>query len=447
MRKFFSLFLVFTLLLGCAQTLEDKSVGYVSIVLPGSSRSINDSITKYTINIKGTTIEYNKNITANPGETVTVEELAPESYLITVKGYDASDTEIVNGTKVVKVVANIVTPVQITLNYSVGGGVSIVLILPEIVDDTKSYRPTRNGIHTYSYDSNGFLTVLEDKGWNKAKEVFVNDGVKRTGSEVFQYNDVTKQYELAANSYSVISHDAQNRETSLLYKASATHAYLSENDPIAEYRIEYKADGGQVFRTYYYESDGSGGFNEVLDNVKTYNSSGKLISEEYTAISNRGREVWTWFHGYIIPADKSFVGTYEYYDHPKTFRRTKETISIGGEIVAVTEITLREPGIYVYGTTRDADGLLLAEIQYGGLFKYGNKYAQSVSTCIHRDEGILWVEKETVSTPNYDTEIVFNRRDTSTELYDSNLLGCGSVKFPYEKEEGIMKDGQFLRPW
>lgn len=134
MKKLITIFFSLVILGGCSVEPRNESYGTVTVKFPGNSRSLINSITTYTLNVKSESGTYNIDKTAEPGQSITIVELKPDSYIITVKGFDSENNEIVTGLTTVLVEAGKETPAKIQLSYSVGG-ISVEILLPEDNDE------------------------------------------------------------------------------------------------------------------------------------------------------------------------------------------------------------------------------------------------------------------------------------------------------------------------
>lgn len=294
--------------------------------------------------------------------------------------------------------------------------------------DNNSYRLTRDGSTVYTYDENGFVITVEILRWGKRKEVFQVSNGRRIGSETFYYDDVDKVFETLPSRYSSINHDASNREISHLYYEDAAKTVLQE-----EIYIDYTTEPGKKIVTYYeYDFDDFGELMRVKDQVRTYDQDGNLLSQEdFHNIS-----FWTSFYGVSAVHSygkfeaevNSIKGVYEYSSNSR--KKTKESFYVDGVLELETTMIMKDNGVYQHGVVKKPDGLIVGEIHFGKLYEYGDLKAQSAYINVYTSSNNIEIQN----------------KEHYTELYDKNFIDCGSLRYPKEKEVGVMAEGQFVRP-
>lgn len=403
---------------------NEESKGAVRITLPGGSRALTNTISSYSIDIKNESGGYSNDITAEPGQTITIDNLKPDTYKITIKGYDPANTEVVNGTTTVQVKAGKVTPAQIQLVYS-SGSINVEILLPEDNEepDNKSYRPKKQGYNLYTYNEKGFITRIDTTNeWRCSYEVYTlnEDGSKRIGSEYYAKYGSDEEYEIKY--YAEISHDDQGRENQFKYYNK------SDDKPCYEILIEFSDNGRKETRYDYWHTVQ----NEIevsekkIFYVKEFDEIGRHITDEYYSDI-----LWGWYNDFIIDDGNIIKGVYEYYNN--SWKRTNEKMFLNGELFLETNILFTYPEVFKYGYSKTPNGILITELHFGALFKDGDKYGQpatkSVIEHIPNNIPLYYPEKKSKVTK-------------WTEMYNSNFEGCGTYKHPYANEEGIYAEGQ-----
>lgn len=430
LKKLLVLFLISFLLVSCALFPEDdkkekSSTGSMVIEIPEISRSVLTQISDYTVVIKSTALEYSHTMTTTPGNSITLDKLLPGDYTIDVIGTDSSKIEIVNGTANAAVTVGNTTNVKVELVFS-KGDLSIELILPSDGSQTPSgpKRVKRNGCNIYTYDADGLIVKVDYKSqWNNSYEVFTTGTNPADSTQKIRIS--SKLYVTSAGETTSVEYDGAithsgGKETEFLYTKT------SDGSKHARIKIDYTASGRT--ETYYNFVDSSGVITENIKYIKIYDTIGRLISEEYTS-----GEFWSWYFGYLVPTNSKVKGVYTYFED--IYKRTSEVVYVDDIKVCETKISVKAPGIYQYGVTRDAkNGFVINELHFSDLTLFEDKYLQTMT--------ITNVGRTPADVP-YLSYIRDERQvRTWTEVYSKDFEGLGSMAHPVEFEDGTEAPGQ-----
>lgn len=441
MKKLLVLLLISFLLVSCALFPEDdkkekSSTGSMVIEIPEISRSVLTQISDYTVIIKSTALEYSHTMTTTPGNSITLDKLLPGEYTIDVIGTDSSKIEIVNGTANAIVKVKETTSVKIELIYS-KGDLSIDLILPSDGTQTPSAprRVKRNGNDTFTYNENGVITQIDHKSpWSEKREIFkLENGLKRIGSEVFIKQNWESDFSLKYYSEIVnesINNGSEHREKSFKYYINDT------KEEYFDYIIDYTIQGRTETR-YSYNKDLNNNLIRKIHSINMFDTQDRMTSEEHFYVGS----FWTWWFGYDLKEGNPVKATYTYFQN--TWRRTSEKIYVNNSLVADTNVVVKEPGIYQYGTTKDSNGFVVFEFHYSDLMIYEDKYIQSITISKSGDIPSN-IPYRTELNNSGDPEIQVDDVRVWTEIYNKQFEGIGTMNYPLEFEEGAQASGQIL---
>lgn len=349
---------------------QEQSTGSVSITLPGGSRSYSVSPSSFTIQLVNSELGYDNTITANPGDTVSINSLKPGDYTVSIKGLDSENKEIMSGNTIVTVEVAKVANAQISLQYT-SGGINVEIDLPALIEEP-SQEPQRfkqEGNGLYTYDENGFVSRIDvkDQRGGDYHIIYTIESGKRTGSKL--YKKAESGYELSETS--VITHDELGREIN-----NTTSNTEGKNIRVTTVEFEDVSNTKKVTIqgiNYYSETQ-----ELEIKSIETFDSKGRLIE-----FSNRGvMGAYEWLNIFgdwgSTYKDNFFKRKLAY--KGDTWLLEKEEIYLDDNLLTTTTFVTKDPGFYVYAEVRNKDGFLLQPIYFSPLFEINGKFGQSINT-------------------------------------------------------------------
>lgn len=427
---FLAVFAVLVFAVSCSSggsgdpVVEDPTgtTGNISIRLPGTPRAVSaDDVDRFTVIVTSTPLSYSKEFSGTPGQTLTVSNLVPGSYDISVNAYDddlaATDQLVFTGSATAVVEAGATASVSITLTPAVGD-LEVDVTFPE--DPSTVTRQRLKGSKSdycyiyVTYNANGIVSRYD---YYLRDETVTPKNYALNSYVVFQFSDdQTRSSGIVYDATGTITaniaitHDGSGNETALEYTPvsssgyTITATYNANNTAITE--LKWIDDG---------ETSPS--------NIRYFHENGDL----------KGTEA-SWF---VFLDDKFNVTSDQLNTHKVLMSYDSDTrIPVQFDhyldgVLADTEIrTLEASGFYQKAEHKRTDGSLISFVTYGNPIDLGDYYAQPATRTFFADPNLY---------PKWSIDFVSSF--SYYQLFTKTFQPAGTTMMMRTYEPGTVKAG------
>ncbi len=426
---FLAVFAVFVFAISCSSggssdpVVEDPTgtTGNISIRLPGTPRAVSaDDVDRFTVIVTSTPLSYSKEFSGTPGQTLTVSNLVPGSYDISVNAYDddlaPTDQLVFTGSATAVVEAGATASVSITLTPAVGD-LDVDVTFPE--DPSTVTRQRLKGVKDYyaysyvTYNANGIVSRYD---YYLQDMTVIPHTYSLNNYIIYEFSDDQtrsggKQYDGSGTQTGTItiSHDGSGNET--------VHTYRDLVDTITStIEATYNANNTAIIKLTQISNSSPDD-----EHIRYFHENGDYKGAEgnsYIYIDDLYADIWN------DPATHKLLMSYD----TNTRIPVQFDHYIDGVLADTETRTLSPSGFYQKAEHKRVDESLISFVIYGNPIDLGDYYAQPATRTFFAD-------------PNTITNNEFESSYTYYQLFTKTFQPAGTTIAMRTYEPGTVKSG------